>query len=297
MTTHRKFKILITGAGGQLGSELLSQLDNIAELDVAGLTKRRLDITNQQNVFLTAEKYQPDFVVNCASYTRVDGAEVEAELCRQVNEIGARHLARACQRHNAVLIQLSTDYVFDGGCNQPYSETDTTYPLNVYGQSKLAGEKRVRACCQKHIIIRTSSLFSLTGKNFCRTILNAVKQGKALNVVSDRFSAPTYAPDLAAAIQTILRSLTAQKATFADWGIYHYCGRPAVSWYDFAVEVLKSQGYKPEQVVCNPLASDDSDSIAKRPKYSVLDCARIETVFGIKPGDWQSAVNHNKFCL
>ena len=288
-------KVLITGAGGQLGSALVGKLNSTAKFDVLGLTKQQLDVTNKHDVFLTVEKYQPDFVVNCAAYTWVDVAETELELCTQVNVTGAKHLAQACERHNAALLHLSTDYVFDGERNQPYIETDLPQPLNHYGRSKLISEKWVSELCRKHIIVRTSSLFSLSGNNFCRSILKAAKQGKELNVVADQVSAPTFVPDLVDAIDTILHSLSQQKEAFEHWGIYHYCGQSAISWYDFAIEVLESQGYATEDYTCNPVPLSELNYKAKRPKYSVLDCTKIESVFGVKTSDWRSAINNNKF--
>ena len=290
-------KVLITGVDGQLGSALFSKFASAVEFDVLGLTKQQLDITDKQSVFLTLEKYQPDFVVNCAAYTWVDGAETELELCTQVNVTGAKHLAQACEKHNAVLLHFSTDYVFGGEQNQPYIETDTPQPLNHYGHSKLTSEKWVSELCRKHIIVRTSSLFSLLGNNFCRSILKVAKQGKELNVVADQVSAPTFVHDLVDTVETILYCLSQQKEAFEHWGIYHYSGQFAISWYDFALEVLASQGYAAEDYTCNPIPLSKLNAKAKRPKYSVLDCTKIESVFGIKTSDWRSAINNNKFNL
>ena len=297
--SNKVVNVLISGASGQLGSALLSKLDKAAEFKVVGLIKSQLDICNKQQVLSSMERLQPDVVVNCAAYTWVDGAETELELCTQINEIGAKYLAQACEKHNAVLLHLSTDYVFDGEQNHPYIETDVTKPLNQYGQSKLASEKWVSECCPKHIIVRTSSLFALKGKNFCTTILNAAGQGKELNVVADQISSPTYVLDLVNTIATILTRLFRQKEPFEQWGIYHYCGQSAISWYDFAIEVLNSQGFTSDDYICHPITLSELNAKAKRPRYSVLNCTKIESVFGVKPSDWRSAIynQNSKFSI
>lgn len=288
-------KVIITGSNGQLGSELYKQLTVSKTFEVIALSKQQLDVRNQHSVFQIIEKYQPDFVINCAAYTWVDEAEDNESLCYQVNEFGVKNLAQACDKNNAVLVQLSTDYVFDGELKRPYLESDPANPLNIYGKSKYAAEQVIAELCKKHIIIRTSSLFSLTGKNFCRSILKMAGKGKDLQVVSDQFSGLTYAPDLAVTIQTILSVIRAEENTFSDWGIYHYCGKQAVSWYDFALQVLQSQGYNEGQFTCEAVKSAKFNAKAKRPEYSMLDTSKIKTRFGVTPSDWLNAIYHNKF--
>ena len=285
--------MVITGANGQLGTSLTHLLKD--EFDVIALNQSQLDITCLASVEETIKSIEPDCVINCAAFTWVDGAEDYQKACYRVNEIGAFNLAKACEVQKSVLIHLSTDYVFDGQQDRPYLESDKPNPLNIYGKSKLAAEQTVIQHCNRHIIIRTASLFSLGGNNFCRSILNAAQNNKQLTIVDDQFSGPTFVDDLAKAIKKIITVIRSDNSQFEHWGIYHYCGEPIISWYDFALEVLKSQGYDIKELNCSAIKLSALNSKATRSKMSMLNNQKIQSVFDVKPSDWKAAIYQNKF--
>ncbi len=295
MNTPRKPKVIITGANGQLATVLIQFLQ--MDFDVVEFDKSQLDISCLEQVQQAIEANKPEYVINCAAYTWVDGAEDNQQACFQVNEVGTLNLAQICVASNAVLIHLSTDYVFDGISEVPYLETDTPNPLNVYGKSKLAGEQAITKQCVRYIIIRTASLFSLDGNNFCRSILKVVRKGTPLTVVDDQFSGPTYVNDLANAILKIIHTIEINNTEFNDWGIYHYCGEPRISWYDFALDVLSSQGFKKGEYQCASTKLVEQNSKAIRPKMSMLNNQKIQSVFAVIPSDWKAVIYKNKFKL
>ncbi len=222
-------------------------------------------------------------VVNCAAYTAVDKAESDTDAAYRVNSLGAGNVAAACAEAGIPLVHLSTDYVFDGASSRPATEEDPPRPLNVYGRSKLDGEKKVSERLACHVILRTSWVFSAHGPNFVKTILRRARSQSELRVVNDQIGGPTAADDLAAAI---LRMADACKEPgFRDWGTYHFSGAPPVSWYDFARAVLADLG-----TPVLPVATKDFPTAARRPPNSVLDCSRTLRVFGIGQPDWRSAL-------
>ena len=272
-------KILVTGANGQLGSELrvLSVNSNHEFLftDVA-----ELDITNREAVDNYVSEHGTDIIVNCAAYTNVDKAEDDTEMADNINHLAVKNLAEVSAKYKLTLIHISTDYVFDGSKNTPYLETDPTAPLGVYGRTKLAGEKAVTDSGCDYLIIRTSWLYSSFGNNFVKTIRRLTAEKDSLKVVFDQVGTPTYAGDLA---QAILKIIDSEK--YADnAGIYHFSNEGVCSWYDFAIEIMNLSGN-----LCDiqPCHSDEFPSKVKRPNFSVLDKTKIKETFGLKIPYWK----------
>ena len=272
-------KILVTGANGQLGSELrvLSVNSNHEFLftDVA-----ELDITNREAVDNYVSEHGAEIIVNCAAYTNVDKAEDDTEMADNINHLAVKNLAEVSAKYKLILIHISTDYVFDGSKNTPYLETDATAPLGVYGRTKLAGEKAVTDSGCDYLIIRTSWLYSSFGNNFVKTIRRLTAEKDSLKVVFDQVGTPTYAGDLAQAILKIIDS-----GKYADnAGIYHFSNEGVCSWYDFAIEIRNLSGN-----LCDiqPCHSDEFPSKVKRPNFSVLDKTKIKETFGLKIPYWK----------
>ena len=272
-------KILVTGANGQLGSELrvLSVNSNHEFLftDVA-----ELDITNREAVDNYVSEHGAEIIVNCAAYTNVDKAEDDTEMADNINHLAVKNLAEVSAKYKLILIHISTDYVFDGSKNTPYLETDPTAPLGVYGHTKLDGEKAVTDSGCDYLIIRTSWLYSSFGNNFVKTIRRLTAEKDSLKVVFDQVGTPTYAGDLAQAILKIIDS-----GKYADnAGIYHFSNEGVCSWYDFAIEIRNLSGN-----LCDiqPCHSDEFPSKVKRPNFSVLDKTKIKETFGLKIPYWK----------
>lgn len=272
-------KILVTGANGQLGSELrvLSVNSNHEFLftDVA-----ELDITNREAVDNYVSEHGAEIIVNCAAYTNVDKAEDDTEMADNINHLAVKNLAEVSAKYKLILIHISTDYVFDGSKNTPYLETDATAPLGVYGHTKLDGEKAVTDSGCDYLIIRTSWLYSSFGNNFVKTMRRLTAEKDSLKVVFDQVGTPTYAGDLAQAILKIIDS-----GKYADnAGIYHFSNEGVCSWYDFAIEIRNLSGN-----LCDiqPCHSDEFPSKVKRPNFSVLDKTKIKETFGLKIPYWK----------
>lgn len=274
--------ILITGANGQLGCELrglrFSLLDELFFTDV-----NELDITDKKAVFSFVEANDIDTIVNCAAYTAVDRAEEEAELAGRINREGAANLAKAAYELGCLLIHISTDYVFNGEYDQPYTEKDPTDPRTVYGMTKLEGERAIRKSGCLYIIIRTGWLYSTYGNNFVKTILRLSQEKKDLSVVGDQYGTPTYARDLAVAIQQLLESDDLPEFQ----GIYHYSDEGCCTWFDFATEILRLSG---SDCHIKPVTTDQYPTPARRPAYSVLDKTKIKKIFALEIPDWKDSL-------
>jgi dTDP-4-dehydrorhamnose reductase len=271
--------ILITGANGQLGCELKTLEQAFPEFRFHFFTRETLDIANSEVVHTTFQSVQPQFCINCAAYTAVDKAENEVEQAFRINEIGVKHLAQASEANGTKLIHISTDYVFDGSGKEPYVETDPTNPVNVYGTTKLAGEKACFAENPESIVIRTSWVYSAFGNNFVKTMLRLMQTRDALNVVADQWGIPTYAAHLALAIMDIIKK--------DEWksGLYHFsnAGEP-ITWYDFAIAIRE---YTAAACAVNPIPTVEYPTPAKRPFYSVMDSNKIVKTFGIHIPEWK----------
>lgn len=266
---------LITGANGQLGRELTPMLPGAILTD-----KDELDITNEYAVKDFVKKNHVDTIINCAAYTAVDKAEDDKLLAAKINIDGPSNLAKT----GAKMVHISTDYVFDGMAHKPYTPEDKTYPVSVYGTTKLAGERYVLKYATNAVIIRTAWLYSPHGNNFVKTMRRLGAEKNSINVVSDQIGTPTYAYDLAAAIVQILPQMTPQNK-----GIYHFTNEGVCSWYDFANEIMKMSNL---QCVVNPIPSSAYPTKAKRPFYSVLDKSKIKETFDIKINHWTTALQN-----
>jgi dTDP-4-dehydrorhamnose reductase len=273
--------LVILGAQGQVGRALAEQA-RAGGIAHRALARADCDIADADAVARAVAG--SSWVVNCAAYTAVDRAESDADAAHRVNARGAANVADACAVAGAALVHLSTDYVFDGERARPAREDDPVRPLGVYGASKLAGEAGVRERLARHVILRTSWVFSAHGENFVRTMLRLARSGPELRVVADQVGGPTAADDIAAAILAIVDA--ADRAGFSGWGTYHFSGAPAASWCDFARAIVAGTG-----VPVVPIATADFPRPARRPKNSVLDCGKILRVFGIAQPDWRPALS------
>jgi len=279
--------ILVTGANGQLGSEIRLLAVN-SEWNFLFTDIEELDIIDKRSIKVYFKDHSINICINCAAYTKVDNAESEQDLAKQINEIATRNLAEVCNSMNAIFLHISTDFVFDGKNSKPYKEEDMTLPVSVYGQTKLAGEIAATNACENTIIIRTSWLYSTYGKNFVHTMLHVGKEKKKLNVVSDQIGTPTYAADLAVVIFEILLLLAKSPESINKLnGIYHYSNEGIASWYDFAVEIFKIAGMKVE---LTPITSAEYPLPAQRPSYSVIDKEKIKHTFGLKIPHWKTSL-------
>ncbi len=282
-------KILITGADGQLGRELINQ-GQLKGFSVQAPSEDDMDITDLEKIDRCMAFHQPEVVINAAAYTQVDKAESEAALAFAVNTTGSANLARMCAKNKIPLVHISTDYVFDGQKGTSYLETDTISPVGVYGRSKAEGEIEIRSHLKEHIILRTSWLYGIHGHNFAKTILKLATTKPKIRVVADQYGSPTNAADLA---QTIL--IISDRMQFnndVDWGTYHYCGQGVISWYNFAEKIVGlARLYADVKTTrIEPIATADYPTRALRPIYSALDCSRIQKHFGINPKPWQKSL-------
>lgn len=280
-TGNKTLKILITGANGQLGRCLQDVAERYPDYMFHFKTSKELDITSKENInkLFAHEKF--DYCINCAAYTAVDKAETDQENAFLVNAEAVKYLSEACKAQNAVLIHISTDFVFDGSKTTPYTEEDTPNPINVYGASKLKGEQYVKELLEKYFIIRTSWVYSEYGNNFVKTMLRLGTERDELNVVNDQIGSPTYAGDLAEAIMKIINL----EAT--NYGIYHYSSEGAISWYDFAKEIFETKGMT---IKVNPIPSKAYTTPAKRPAFSVMDKTKAIKKLELKIGPWNQSL-------
>ena len=274
--------ILVTGGNGQLASCIKDVEKEYDDLNIIYTDHLELDICelNQIQTFFKSNP-QIDYCINCAAYTAVDKAETESEKAFEINAIGAKNLAQVCNDHDAILIHVSTDFVFDGEKNEPYTETDVANPISVYGASKLQGEVEIQQALKEYFIIRTSWLYSEYGNNFMKTMLRLAETRDGISVVSDQIGTPTYAGDLAEIIIQIINTKTEK------YGIYHYSNEGVASWFEFAKEIFKLTKNKTK---VNPIPSIEYLTSAKRPKYSVLDKKKIIDVFKIDIPFWRESL-------
>ncbi len=273
--------ILITGADGQLGSEIKTIANNFKNNNYFFTDIPELDITDKTAVFEFCKKNKINYIINCAAYTAVDLAETEIELSNLINSEAPKILAEISKQLKIKIIHISTDYVFDGTNFQPYTEDDKPNPTSQYGKSKLAGEKNILKNPET-IIIRTSWLYSSFGKNFVKTILNLAKQRNELTIISDQIGTPTYAYDLA---YTILEIISNKK--FIS-GIYNFSNQGVASWYDFAIEIIKIKKINTNIV---SILTKDYPTPAKRPFYSILDKTKFINTFNINIPYWRDSLN------
>lgn len=283
-------KILITGAQGQVGKELVSIAKQHYDVIAAG--RDELDITQGKDVAEYIESSQPDIVINAAAYTAVDKAEEDQEIAYAINRDGAKNLAIACAQHNIPLLHISTDYVFDGSKIDAYSETDSVSPLGIYGDSKWQGEEAIRTQPTQHIILRVAWVFGAHGNNFVKTMLRLAKDRNELNVVADQFGGPSPAKSIAKTLISLVDIY--QKDKSLNWGTYHYCGTDKTNWCDFAKEIFRQandKGLINKEIRVNSITTAEYPTLAKRPQNSMLNCEKIKNTFGIDMPDWHDGLN------
>lgn len=281
------FKVLITGAKGQVGRELIKLAP--AGFTVIGLGSTQLDITDQEQVHAAVALHQPNLIINAAAYTAVDKAESDSDNAYAVNEQAVASLAQAAVQADIPLFHISTDYVFDGESTTPYKETDPVNPQSVYGASKLAGEQVLAATHNKHIILRTSWVFGAEGTNFVKTMLRLGKERDELSVVADQRGCPTSAASIAKTLWQLVEKYQQQGSL--PWGIYNFTNSPACTWYEFAVEIFqqaKERGVLENTPSVKSITSEEYPTQAKRPAWSVLDCNKIEFLLDKKVALWES---------
>jgi len=277
-------KVLVTGANGQLGTDLCKVL---RDFELIPLTDKDIEISDMSSVKQAFSQYKPDIIINTAAYVRVDDCEEEKDKAFSVNALGARNVAVVAQELGAKLVHLSTDYVFGGEAEPrttPYTEFDTPVPLSIYGKSKLAGENLARHFCLRHFIVRTSGLFGVAGSmgkggNFVEAMLTLSRERDELRVVNDQVFSPTYTRDLARKIVQLM--------TTDYYGIFHITNKGACSWYEFAREIFKLVGIKTPVV---PITSDQYPQKARRPRYSVLDNSHLRLLGMGDVRPWQEAL-------
>jgi dTDP-4-dehydrorhamnose reductase len=281
--------IAIIGSNGQLGWELVRQGER-GGLSILALDYPEIDISDPVSIDSRIDFSKIDLIINAAAYTAVDRAESEPDKAFAVNRDGPANLARRCRNRGIPLIHVSTDYVFDGTKKGAYIEEDPVAPLGVYGESKAAGEAEVRKHLPRHIIVRTAWLCGVHGHNFVKTMLKLGRQRDTLRVVSDQFGCPTFAADLAEAILVMAKQAEIRKSV--PWGTYHYCGRGETTWHAFAEAVFEIAGqyetFAVKRVV--PISTAEYPTPVKRPVNSVLDCSKVENLFGIRPRPWRESL-------
>jgi dTDP-4-dehydrorhamnose reductase len=282
-----KKTILVTGANGQLGSEMRVIAGDFASYNFLFVTKDELTIDDEAAVKNYFDSYAIDYCVNCAAYTAVDKAETETEKAMLINATAVANLAKVCKEYQAQFIHISTDYVFDGTATEPYKEDDLVSPVNLYGASKLNGEELAIQNNPQSIIIRTSWVYSSFGNNFVKTMLRLMKDRESINVVSDQQGCPTYAADLASAIMQIIQS----DKKIAGSTIFNYSNTGAINWYQFAVAIKELSG---SNCIVNPIPATQYPTPAKRPSYSVMDTTKIQQTFNLGIPQWKDSL---KLCL
>lgn len=275
-------KIVVTGAGGQLGRELQASAASYPEFTFIFLSREDLPIQNNDAVRSFFEVTKPQYCINCAAYTAVDKAETETEMAFLVNGEAAGMLALNCKLFNTRFIHISTDYVFNGTATRPYTEEEEVEPVNTYGASKLRGEELSAKLNPQSIIIRTSWIYSIFGNNFVKTMMRLMRERASVNVVMDQQGSPTYASDLAEALIEIIKS--------DKWipGIYNYSNEGIITWYDFAKAIKELTGSSCDII---PIPTSSFPTDARRPGFSVLDKRKIRSVYNIATPDWEESLS------
>lgn len=289
-------RILLIGATGQVGQELQRTLAPLGE--VIGVDRQTLDLAEATSIRQAIGEVNPNLIVNAAAYTAVDKAETETELAGAINAIAPLVMAEEAQRIGATLFHISTDYVFDGQKNTPYTEEDATNPLSVYGQTKLEGERGIQSRCSRYIILRTAWVYGTYGKsNFVKTMLRLFAEREEVRVVADQVGTPTWAGDIASAMATLLSQVPDGDGPSAGvstpTGIYHFTNSGVASWYDFAIaiyEEAKTLGFPLKLQRLVPITTADYPTPARRPAYSVLAGQKISAALGAPPPHWRHSL-------
>lgn len=271
-------RIIVTGAKGQLGSDVAAQLEKRGHA-VISADLPELDITDFSAVETFFEKEEPDAVIHCAAYTNVDGAETDREICKKINADGTENIAKMCKKYDAKLLYTSTDYVFDGKGTDAFETDAATAPCNYYGETKLMGENAVKEICKKHFIVRISWVFGKNGKNFVKTMLRLSKEREEITVVCDQIGSPTYTPDLA--------KLFCEMIETEKYGIYHATNENFCSWAEFAAETMRLSGANAKII---PIPSSEYKTVAVRPQNSKMSKASLDYAGFSRLPEWQNAL-------
>ena len=274
-------RILVTGSNGQLGSEIVALQPQETHHQWFNLDINELDITDKNAVEQFVVNNKIDGIINCAAYTNVDKAEEDVALCYKVNRDAPQYLAQAIEKVGGFIIHISTDYVFDGTNNIPYTEQDKPNPVTIYGKSKIEGEQYVCESCKQHIIIRTAWVYSSYGKNFVKTMIKLGKEKPSLGVIFDQIGSPTYARDMAKAIITIVNQGIIP-------GIYNFSNEGVISWYDFTKHIHQLANITSCEVA--PIHTADYPTLAQRPHFSVLDKTKIKNTYNIEIPYWRDSL-------
>lgn len=277
-------KILVTGADGQLGSEVVARLRPTGHALVLP-SIAELDLLRPGDIAAVVAEHRPDQIINCAAYTQVDRAESEADAAFTINRDAAGALAASAVATGARLLHVSTDFVFDGAQRVPYLETDTPNPLGVYGRSKLEGEQAVLAALPSAVVLRTAWVFGVHGHNFVKTMIRAALAGRPLRVVDDQFGTPTWAADLAGVIVRLIDTDAG--------GLFHFTSRGRTSWHGFAVAILEEAarlGFALQTQTVEPIPTSGYPTPARRPASSMLDCGKIVSLLSLDPPDWRDSL-------
>lgn len=285
-------KLLITGSRGQVGCNLVEQA-TCRGWTLLACDYDELDITDRDAVLRQVTQFAPDLIINAAAHTAVDKAETEVSASYAINRDGPAYLAEAVQLVGAVMLHISTDYVFAGDKDGLYIESDAVDPQGVYGASKLAGELAVAELCPRHLILRTAWVFGEHGNNFVKTMLRLARERNELGIVSDQVGGPTYAGDIAHALLTMAEQ--AFRPEFTQWGVYHFAGEPHVSWFQFAgliFEEAYQQGVLAHNVTLQPILTCNYPTAARRPLNSRLDCNKLTQVFALPSSNWIGALKN-----
>lgn len=283
--------IIVFGSSGQLG-KTLKQYFKSSKYDFDFYSKDDLDITNKKLLKKEIESKNPKIIINCSAYTNVDKAENNKTLANKINNVAVANLSRLCYENNSFLIHFSTDYVFDGLSKDPYKEEDHTGPVGVYGNTKLKGEKAITKSGCNYFIVRTSWVFSEYGKNFLKTIINLSKKNNYLNIVSDQYGSPTYTWDIAKLLDKMIPYILTKTTKNS---IFHFSGAPFCSWYDFAnviIEHAKKNNLVNHSLETKKILTKDFETIAVRPKNSMLNSDKVCKQFKVSPSDWVRGVRN-----
>lgn len=281
--------VLVTGAKGQVGQALQFIAPNYPDVQFIFCDSKELDITNQNNIKQIFEHFNPNYCINTAAYTAVDKAESEREKAHLINGVGAKNLAEVCKEFDTILLHISTDFVFDGTKDSPYSEEDVPNPTGVYGQTKLDGEKAIQEIWQKHFIIRTSWVYSQFGNNFMKTMLRLASERDKLSVVNDQIGTPTNAVDLAEVLVKIIHSPITNHPSPNLFGIYNFSNEGQCSWYDFAKKIFEYNNIK---INVEPIPTTSFPTPARRPAYSVLNKTKLKNTFGVEVKHWEESLKN-----
>jgi dTDP-4-dehydrorhamnose reductase len=285
-----RYKIAVLGSEGQLAREFRNSV-NYSKLHFKFIPKSELDITDRDSISRSLDNKGFNIIINCSAYSAVDLAETHKELAYAVNVEGVANIADYAKKKDVALIHFSSDYVYEGLDNFPHKEDSPTNPINYYGLTKLLGEREILKLSPKGIILRTSWLYSSFGNNFVKTVLKASKERRELHIVSDQVGSPTYAKDLADVILGLITSEDFDQLT-QSCDVYNYSNHGSVSWYEFAKEIFRISGIEKCEII--PISSEAFNQKAERPKFSILDCNKIRTIYPVDVFEWQDSL---KKCL